>query len=403
MEKAIVQMLGSQDLTQQFYAYPLIANLYQRPKRPGRKARLPSYIPAGKFSATLFELIIRMGKDNSPIEKMTYEIENHLVSIESPEQQKLARQDWEAISETARNVAGSGLGIAALDSLKFQVQAFGEKYPELKTTVDSLVPQLDTYYGQFVEEQPALSKSGTNTGSGIRQFRLGVSALRVTNPRLNETVTAIVKQTEIYSPPEEQALAMTRVNLESWFNDAMDRLSGAYKRRAQSIAFVIGLILALLLNVDTINVANKLWREPTLRQAIIAQAENYVPPAGSLAASPTGPLDNIPALEKQLQALNIPFGWTIAPFNTGGSLCTLLPIQSGQVMGIPSLNNQGQPVCNGIRNFPIDLNGWLLKGLGLLITGLAAAQGAPFWFDILKKIINVRGTGTNPVEQKPAG
>jgi hypothetical protein len=52
---------------------------------------------------------------------------------------------------------------------------------------------------------------------------------------------------------------------------------------------------------------------------------------------------------------------------------------------------------------PGDLNGWLVKILGMLIAGLAAAQGAPFWFDILKKFINVRGTGTNPVEAKPVG
>ena len=66
-------------------------------------------------------------------------------------------------------------------------------------------------------------------------------------------------------------------------------------------------------------------------------------------------------------------------------------------MGIPSLDNLGLPVCNGIKNLPNDLNGFLLKILGLLFTGLAAAQGAPFWFDILKKIINVRGTGTDSV------
>ncbi len=405
LEKAIVQMLSSKDLTRRFYEYPLIANLYNKPDKPGKKGRLPSYIPPSKFGASLFELIVQAGIDNSPVSAMTEEIENQLVSIESPETQKLAREDWDAVLETARNVAASGLGNAGLDSLKFQIQALGEKYAELRPSVDMLIPQVDKYYGQFVEEQRSTSESGTDTGLAMSQFRLGMVGLKETNPQLNVSVTAILRQTEIYALHGEQAVATTRINMETWFNDAMDRLSGTYKRRAQFIAFVIGFVLALILNVDSINVATSLWREPTLRQAIIAQAQSYSPPAScqGITTAAAGPLENIPALETQLQALNIPFGWKIVPFDTGASLCSLLPNRTSQVLGIPIRNNLGILTCNGITNLPMDLNGWLAKILGMLITGAAAAQGAPFWFDILKKIINVRGTGTNPVEQKPAG
>ena len=34
----------------------------------------------------------------------------------------------------------------------------------------------------------------------------------------------------------------------------------------------------------------------------------------------------------------------------------------------------------------------------ILVTALATMQGAPFWFDILKKIVNIRGTGPSPAE-----
>jgi hypothetical protein len=403
LEHAIVQMLSSQDLTRRFYKYPLIANLYKLPKKPGQKGRLPSYIPANKFSATLFELVIQAGMANSPVQSMTGEIEGQIASMESPEQQNLARDDWEAILETAGNVSAAGLGTAALDSLKFQVQAFGEKYPELGLSIDTLITRLDANYRKFVEEQRLVQESGANSGLAMRQFHLGMVALEETNPPLKESINAVVRQADVSVMSGEQAASVTRVNLESWFNDAMDRLSGTYKRRAQFIAFLIGFILALILNVDSINVAASLWREPTLRQVIITEAENYTQNANCAGVSGAGPLENIPALETQLQALNIPFGWTIVPFNSTGSQCPLLPIGRGRALGIPSLNNQGQVVCNGITNLPMDLNGWLRKILGMLMTGLAAAQGAPFWFDILKKIINVRGTGSNPLEQKPVG
>jgi hypothetical protein len=107
-------------------------------------------------------------------------------------------------------------------------------------------------------------------------------------------------------------------------------------------------------------------------------------------------------LETKLQALNIPLGWTIVPVDTVGRQCSLLPVKAGLVFGIPIPDNQGQPVCNGIKNLPVDLNSWLAKILGLLITGAAASQGAPFWFDILKKAMSVLGAGSKPASQKAA-
>jgi len=404
MEKAIAQMLSTQNTTSQFYAHPLIANLYKHSKKAGQKARLPSYIPAKKFGATLFSLVVQAGTDNSPVRAMTGQINQQLASIQSPEQQKLAKADWIAILETAKNLAASGLGAAALDSLKLQVQVFGEKYPETKPNLDALVPQVDAYYGQFVKEQRAVMESGADTGLAMRQFRLGLLGLQKTNPRLSNSVSAIIKQAEGYALTADQVVATARLNLETWFNDGMDRLSGTYKRKAQFTAFIIGVILALVLNVDSISVATSLWREPTLREAIIAQAQSYAASSTSQSGSTTaGPLQNIPALETQVQALNIPFGWTFTSFNTTGRQCSLLPLQANQVWGIPSQDSQAQSVCLRFSNLPPDILSWLVKIMGLLMTGLAAAQGAPFWFDVLGKLVNVRSTGVNPSEQQPVG
>ena len=404
MEKAIAQMLSSPDLTRQFYNHPLISNLYKPSKTAGKKGRLPSYIPSTKFGAALFSLVVQAGTDYSPVRIMSGQINQQLASIHSPEQQKLAKADWNAILETAKNLAASGLGAAALDSLKLQVQLYGEKYPEVKPSVDQLLPQVDSYYGQFAQEQRAVMESGSDAGLTMRQFRLGLLGMQKVNPQLSNSVAAIIKQAEGYALHADQVVATARLNLETWFNDSMDRLSGTYKRRAQVTAFIIGLILALILNVDSISVATSLWREPTLRQAIIAQAQNATAPAASQAsASTAGPLQNIPALQTQLQALNIPFGWSFAPIDTAGRQCSLLPVGASQVWGIPSTDSQGQPICKGFTNLPPDIVSWLVKLLGLMMTALATTQGAPFWFDVLGKLVNVRGTGANPAEKQPVG
>ncbi|MEO8630927.1 MAG: hypothetical protein ABI612_22940 [Betaproteobacteria bacterium] len=39
---------------------------------------------------------------------------------------------------------------------------------------------------------------------------------------------------------------------------------------------------------------------------------------------------------------------------------------------------------------------WLIKIIGWLITGLAVTLGALFWFDLLNKLVNLRGSGPKP-------
>ncbi len=43
-----------------------------------------------------------------------------------------------------------------------------------------------------------------------------------------------------------------------------------------------------------------------------------------------------------------------------------------------------------------DFGWWLKKVIGILITGFAVSQGAPFWFDMLNRITNLRGVGAPP-------
>jgi hypothetical protein len=53
-----------------------------------------------------------------------------------------------------------------------------------------------------------------------------------------------------------------------------------------------------------------------------------------------------------------------------------------------------------VKNAPANSTDWNLKVMGILLSAFAAAQGSPFWFDILKKIVNIRGSGKSP-DEKP--
>ena len=58
-----------------------------------------------------------------------------------------------------------------------------------------------------------------------------------------------------------------------WFDAAMDRTSGVYKRWAQRVTFWLGVGAALLLNINTFGVIDTLWRDPVARAAVVAQAQ----------------------------------------------------------------------------------------------------------------------------------
>jgi len=121
-----------------------------------------------------------------------------------------------------------------------------------------------------------------------------------------------------------------------WFDAAMERLSGGYKRRAQLWTFVIALVIAGLLNVDSIHLFRSLWTHPA------ALALSAVPGTADAA----------------LATLNeLPIGWQPFPPSVFGAVC-----------------------------------GWIITAVSVLF-------GAPFWFDLLQRMVNLRGTGKKPDEQ----
>ncbi len=156
-------------------------------------------------------------------------------------------------------------------------------------------------------------------------------------------------------------------NIEDWFDDAMARLSGRYKRKTQVIILILATVVSGLLNADTFTIANSLWRDDTLRASVVAIAQEKV--KESLSTSENTSLTRITELQAELNQLELPFGW----------------ISSGKHI---------DP-----RELPGDPWGWFYKILGLLSTALALTLGAPFWFDTLNKFVNLRGTVKPPAEK----
>ncbi|WP_437895456.1 hypothetical protein [Sorangium sp. So ce124] len=185
------------------------------------------------------------------------------------------------------------------------------------------------------------------------------------------------------------------IRLERWFNDAMDRAAGRYKRRAQLIISATALVLCVGFNADSIRLAGALSRDAVVRARLIAAAQEIAksPPRAAPQAGGVDQNEDIMAAiaeasgaRSRLTGLDVEITWGVkAPEHTS----------------VPKLWNAiaailGQGIVGWIRGV-LDR----LLTPGILITAAAASLGAPFWFDLLNKLVNLRTVGKSPEPYEP--
>lgn len=146
-------------------------------------------------------------------------------------------------------------------------------------------------------------------------------------------------------------LERARSNIEAWYDSTMDRVSGWYKRSTQWFLFWIALGTAIVLNIDTLQIIDHLYSNDTQRSALLLTIENTT----------TSPATYEEA-QQALAELKLPIGWQ--------------------------------------RELPASAADWLSKLCGWLVVAIAAMFGAPFWFDLLNKIMVIRST-VKPHEKSP--
>src|SRR5688572_9471768 len=93
-----------------------------------------------------------------------------------------------------------------------------------------------------------------------------------------------------------------RTNVATWFDDAMGRVSGVYTRKVKLISFLVGLILAVVLNADTVRVGSTLWSDADLRAQLVETARTYAV-ASQPPLPPTGNTPNPEELSKRIKAV----------------------------------------------------------------------------------------------------
>ncbi|HEY9045110.1 MAG TPA: hypothetical protein VIN08_04410 [Ohtaekwangia sp.] len=195
-----------------------------------------------------------------------------------------------------------------------------------------------------------------------------------------------LKRTILQSISEAQGeIEKVRKDVEVWFEQAMERVSGTYKKKAHVIILCISLILTVLVNADSIDLARYLYENPAVRESLADRASqivndsSYIEMVNEARATKNDSLNawknadeavkqvnasikELKTLKAELDATALPVGWQKdAKYN------------------------------------------WVTKIFGLLITALAVSLGAPFWFDMLNKLVNLRSVGKKPASATEQG
>ncbi len=169
----------------------------------------------------------------------------------------------------------------------------------------------------------------------------------------------------------EDDLSDLNEKLENWFEHSMDRVSAWYKRHTQKMVVILATALVVTANADTLQISRHLANDSVLRQTLAEHAEQYI--AKQPSTNPGQTFEDITAEIKAKSSLGLPLGWK------GDNFIHIWTKQD----------------ATKAEKFTAALS----KFVGLLLTIAAASLGAPFWFDMLNKIISIRSVGKSPREK----
>jgi len=159
--------------------------------------------------------------------------------------------------------------------------------------------------------------------------------------------------------------------LEKWFDNSMERCASSYKQLVQWKLLIIGFFVAMLFNVDIILISKKL-----------ADNEELAKKFATLATQVIEDNDNLDSLKKDFSKYN-------------ENIQTSLGLQK-----VYDASDKEMETNESLKHS---------RFLGYLIAALGISLGAPFWFDLLGKLVKLRsavqpaspasGKGTTEKEQ----
>jgi hypothetical protein len=210
--------------------------------------------------------------------------------------------------------------------------------------------------------------------------------------------------------------------LDSWFSSMMDRVSQRFAMHVRICTIILAFAAAVIMQLDAPQVAHKLYTDSNMRASFVGIAgsmsqiaQNLLPEGGRTPDEVQATMTNLftgavqKALTAQSVAVAAPTGIKTRTEGETWINKNVPPAQQGAVVG--SYNTAVEGALNafmrksaqsaaeikdilqkgGIQLFPA----WSFSGLftnfwGILLSGALLSLGAPFWFNSMKALLNLR-------------
>jgi hypothetical protein len=386
LKGALDNLLGS-NLAKQVYCHHLVQGLVQPDiwgrwkwtKWIGAWKRKPSYIPTRTFVLTL---------------------------LDATGQMTTSAPDDETLIDSVRTIAA-------------------------KSSDENEKRKIEDFIGRAEAAFKALSGGTASFPQTVEDFRLAVE--KIPDGRARQALLALIDDAK-------GDFEKLKANLGNWFDASMERVSGWYRRRVKLIILVLAVLVSVGFGIDTVYISRALWTQPVLRAALVKAAEERVQnartgtdqtpagqqqsgnsapnpgdaplPGSSASGSPSPQVDKIAKevakTQEDLTALSIP-QFPISEVRQ--EQCSEdLQTEFSQLTRDQDFEKRKKSLLDqcvkASKSAWLSLLWFWLKrhALGCFLTAAALSLGAPFWFDLLNKLVNLRSAGEKPesVTAKPA-
>jgi hypothetical protein len=317
---------------------------------------------------------------------------------------------------TAPAVDPGQLQSAILNALRTQASG---GFRTLREAVDSVAVQVVQELGRAVN--PAAAATGQPPPANIP-----------TVPQVRQAIDSVF-QTAFAA--QMTALWQKAADFKTWFDIVMDRTSERFVAWTRWVTVIASFVFCLVLQVDGLDILKKLYTDKQLRATLVAQVDPTLKQAGDIMALASTALgtDALRELESDLKAAGITEKidsnldtrakgekWlndhiqddetkkaVIKKYNekfealAQKRLDKLGAAQKDLLKKLDDSQLQLFPASGeiDIKAWFNDMKDWHHLG-GILMAGLLLSLGAPFWFNMLKNLSNLRPILANRVDQQ---
>lgn len=321
---------------------------------------------------------------------------NQIISGETPSEEKA-----EAKKQATENAVG---GTTTDENSLTQVLYNHPQIQSLQRNLKRLPSYVPAANFALALLDTVAAKVPKTEGDLLARVRQGLTGFTKANGNIGTVLQNLVDSST--------GLVDLQMKLENWYTEYMDRVTGWYKSHTLLTLRLVSLGVVLFFNLDVLSLGKKIFTDAHLREGLVQVAEHladhpdvaqsymnrrFNETADSLNAVYEPLFQDTSRNKDSLQSAKTEALSTAAERYSSGSRTTVDSLNKALLAaGLPLGWNRAF-LDSFKEQEGADLFWkvvWLLLGWGIAVGSLS--MGAPFWFDVLVKVVNIRRAGVKP-------